>query len=362
MRKPTLYKCVICGKEYRRWNPNQRACSRPCGWKLAQKTCMDKYGVKVASMTVEASKKQQHTTNSRWLEVQGRGLHDVLEGSTEGSREIALNTFRKLLDSVNAEYSETTEVGGWHYDFQLGSTLVCVDDTFSHNDFALSSNISRYHLSATRNGNDNGYDVVHIFDWDDPIKIAMMFQPKKKIKAEDCIISEIDKLMRNSFLSAYHVNGPLQNNGVTYGLYYNDILVEILAAGPPRFQKKCSHEIFRICSDPEFEVIGGSKKLFDHFVSKHTPDSVIAYRDRAKLPVNMFPEIGMEFLRHNEPSTIWSKGIDHKSESVLCRVGYDALFGTSYGKSNNKQLMLDAGWLPVQDCGQSVYMYRKEEQ
>ena len=41
---------------------------------------------------------------------------------------------------------------------------------------------------------------------------------------------------------------------------------------------------------------------------------------------------------------------------MLNNLGYDKIFGTDYGKySNNEELMIKNGWLPVYDCGQLVF-------
>lgn len=55
---------------------------------------------------------------------------------------------------------------------------------------------------------------------------------------------------------------------------------------------------------------------------------------------------------------IWSKGNIRITDNLLRQRGYDQLFKTTYGKgTNNEQLMLNNGWLPIYDCGQSVYEY-----
>ena len=60
-----------------------------------------------------------------------------------------------------------------------------------------------------------------------------------------------------------------------------------------------------------------------------------------------------------DPAKVWSRGAEKITDNLLRQRGYDQLFKTSYGKgSSNEELMIRSGWLPVYDCGQSVYSYK----
>lgn len=52
------------------------------------------------------------------------------------------------------------------------------------------------------------------------------------------------------------------------------------------------------------------------------------------------------------------KSKKHITDNLLRQQGFDRLFGTSYGKgTSNEQLMLDAGFLEIYDCGQKKWRY-----
>ena len=69
----------------------------------------------------------------------------------------------------------------------------------------------------------------------------------------------------------------------------------------------------------------------------------------------------MKLVRQTPPQEIWSKHEEHVTANLLRQRGYDQLFKTNYGKgSDNEQLMLENGWLPVYDCGMKVFEYRNE--
>ena len=74
----------------------------------------------------------------------------------------------------------------------------------------------------------------------------------------------------------------------------------------------------------------------------------------------MYGRLGFTLHHTTEPNKVWSKGNDKVTNNLLLLRGYDQLFGTDYGKgTSNEQLMIEHGWLPVYDCGQNVYEWRK---
>ena len=69
----------------------------------------------------------------------------------------------------------------------------------------------------------------------------------------------------------------------------------------------------------------------------------------------------MIHYRDTKPNNIWSKGRRKITDNLLRQRGYDQLFNTSFGKgTSNEELMIKDNWLPVYDCGQGVFEYRKE--
>lgn len=95
------------------------------------------------------------------------------------------------------------------------------------------------------------------------------------------------------------------------------------------------------------------------------PKSVISYCDISKFNGNVYKRLGFDLLRQSQPNKIWnSRGGDrYITDNLLRQQGFDRLFGTMYGKgTDNEQLMLNQGWLPIYDCGQKVFIYKKEKE
>ncbi len=48
------------------------------------------------------------------------------------------------------------------------------------------------------------------------------------------------------------------------------------------------------------------------------------------------------------------------NESILIKYGIDNLLGTKYGNgTNNKELIIKEGYLPIHNCGNLIYKYIK---
>ena len=106
----------------------------------------------------------------------------------------------------------------------------------------------------------------------------------------------------------------------------------------------------------EIQVVGGASKLFKTFVNDFRPESIISYCNRAKFTGDVYRKLGFKQIRTNAPGEVWSKKDQYITDTLLRQRGFDQLFGTNYGiGTSNEELILEAGWKSIYDCGQSVY-------
>ena len=100
--------------------------------------------------------------------------------------------------------------------------------------------------------------------------------------------------------------------------------------------------------------------MFKYYIKNHNPASIISYCDRSKFSGRVYEELGFSLLKAGAPSLHWSNGKIHIRETMLLRLGFDKIFGTSYGKgSDNHELMIAHRFAEVYDCGQDSYAYRR---
>lgn len=278
------------------------------------------------------------------------------------------NTFASLLDQHGISYEREFTLGRYSYDFKVGDTLIEINPFATHNStwglFGKPKN-RNYHRDKTNYALDNDYQCICVWDWDDVNKILNLLEHKQSIYARNCDIRKIDSKEANSFLESYHIQGPCKGQTICIGLFYQDELVGLMTFGKPRYNHKYQYELLRLCYRTGYSVLGGSKKMISYFFKNYNPTSIISYCDRSKFSGRVYESIGFELKKVNTPSKHWfhPKLHQHITNNLLLQRGYDQLFGTSYGVgTSNEQLMVDAGFVEIYDCGQATYTYTKKEE
>lgn len=274
--------------------------------------------------------------------------------------------FYKVLDSHNINYIEEFPIGKYSYDVLLPDTktLIEINPTYTHNAIGnhWGSGLDKfYHRDKTNVGINNGYRVIHIWQWDDIDRILAMLKDKELIYARNCEVRVITQQTANEFLNTHHLQSSVTGQKICIGLYYENQLIEVMTFGTPRYNKKYQWELLRLATHCDYKVIGGASKLFSHFIKNNNPQSIISYCDRSKFTGDVYDRIGMKLDEVTEPNKIWSKSDMKITNNLLLSRGYDQLFNTDFGKgTSNEGLMLKDGWLPVYDCGQYRFIWRPE--
>ena len=376
--------CEICGKEFVNKTDLNAVICRSCKCKQTMK---ERYGVDNAFKSPEIQARIRSTLKAKYgvehpiqnQEIKKK-MMDTVEERYGVPYYVMTEEYQSHLFSTNQKFSDyLTSLGITHerefridtksYDFRISNTniLIEIDPTPSHNSlvniYSSKENLkpglhSKYHLEKTELANDNGFRCVHIFDWDDVDRIMKTITPPEYIVyARKCEVREIDSEDTDEFLSKYHVQGTVKGQIVKLGLFYDNRLVEVLTFGKPRYNKNYTWELLRLCSDTGYQIVGGASKLYQYARNNYHVDNVISYCDRSKFSGDVYLKLGMKLLRNSAPQEIWSKGSDHISANLLRQRGYDQLFNAHYGKgTSNEELLIEHGWLPVFDCGQSVYV------
>ena len=376
--------CTVCGKEFtNKTDPNAKVC-RSCKYRQTMK---ERYGVDNAFKSPEIQSRIRATLQEKYgvqYPIQNKDIKqkmmDTVEEKygvpyfvmTEEYQSHVFSTNQKFSDyltSLGIDHEREFRIGTKSYDFKLSDTniLIEVDPTPSHNSlvniYSPKEDVkpglhSKYHIEKTELAIAHGFRCIHIFDWDDVDKlIRTIIPPKYIIYARKCEIKEVESKEVDEFLSKYHLQGTVKGQIVRLGLFHEGKLVQILTFGKPRYNKNYTWELLRLCTDPEYKVIGGASKLYQYARKECHIDNVISYCDRSKFSGDVYLKLGMKLLRNSVPQEIWSKENKHISANLLRQRGFDQLFNADYGKgTSNEELMIQHGWLPVFDCGQGVYV------
>ena len=271
-----------------------------------------------------------------------------------------------LLKSLDIDFEQEYNLSDKKYDFKIGNILLEINPTYTHNstrgcgfnghyENPLDKN---YHLDKYKLAKENGFRCMQVFDWDDWNKIINLLCSKLYIYARNCEIREVSKKECDEFLNYFHLQNTCRGQIVRYGLYYNDELIQIMTFGKPRYNKNYEWELLRLCSKLNYSIIGGSERLWKHFLREQNPMNVISYCDNSKFSGEVYERLGMILKEAQQPSCNWSKGKEKITQNLLNQRGADQLIGTTYGKgTSNRDIMIENKWLEVYDCGQNVWIY-----
>ena len=273
--------------------------------------------------------------------------------------------FAELLDDNNITYEREFRCGKYSYDFKIGNNLVEINPTATHNTHFNPYGKNRiddmYHFNKSNIANVKGYNVIHVFDWDDIDKVVQLLRERETVYARKCEVRLVNEVDANKYLDTYHLQGTCRGQKFRLGLYYDNKLVSLMTFGKSRFNKNCEYELLRYCS--HYSVICGAEKLFKYFVDNYKPNSIVSYCDTSKFSGKVYDILGFKYVKTNSPRKHWysRKEKRHITDGLLLSQGYDRLFKENHGKgTSNEELILARGYLPVYDCGQSTYIWRSD--
>lgn len=382
--------CVICGKPipWLHKNDEKVTCSDKCLDIYLKKRNLERYGVDHPMKLPEVRAKQQKTMEERYgvkHALQSKALITKAENSnlerygtpyfcttdkcrdnlTENCNAISKinQSFAKRLDDLGLTTTFEYKLDNKYFDIAIEDTniLVEIDPTYTHSAVPthMCPGLDRYyHRDKSKLAECHDKHCIHIFDWDDWDQIIPILLPKTKLYARKCAIYRIKPQVGDKFLEENHLQGTCRGQMLYLGLVYEDELVQLMTFGKSRYNKNYDIELLRLCTKQGISVIGGASKLFKYATKMYELSSIISYCDAAKFDGTVYTKIGMKYHHATPPQEIWSKRSDKITANLLRQRGFDQLFGTNYGKgTDNNELMIEHGWLPVYDCGQKVFIY-----
>jgi possible homing endonuclease len=320
---------------------------------------LEKYGVERPAQSDEIKRKTIETNRKRYG-VDYTCL--VFSGKYKGNDSSYNRSFAKLLDDVGIVYEREFLLEKYSYDFKVGNTLIEINPTATHNThfnpYGKNRIDTNYHRDKSELARDSGYNVIHVFDWDDTDKVINLLKHRDTVYARNCDVRVVNDIDTNKYLDMYHLQGTCRWQKIRLGLYHNNQLVSLMTFGKSRFNKNCEYELLRYCS--HYNVVGGAEKLFKYFVDNYKPNSIVSYCDTSKFSGKVYDMLGFKIDTINSPSCHWYsvKENRHITDNLLRMQGYDRLFKESHGKgTSNEELILNRGYLPVYDCGQATYVW-----
>ena len=326
-----------------------------------RKTMQLRYGKEHASQVPEFKAKAISTNMDRYgvpYACQRKEARIGHRAESQPNRRIV-----RLFEESNLAFDREFPVGRFSYDFKVGNNLIEINPAATHNvDWSpfgnhISSIAKDYHLSKSNAAIAAGYRCIHIFDWDNVDAVMELLKPRQRVYARNCAVREVQREEATEFINKYHVQYDARAS-LRIGLYHDGELVSIMTFGKPRYNKKYEWELVRYCSKDN--IVGGAERLFNHFIRIKAPESVVSYCDRSKFSGNIYHILGFESIRISQPCAHWCQlGSGMRlTDNYVRSMGFDRIFGTSYGKgTSNAELLLAHGFVRVYDCGQETFAW-----
>lgn len=225
---------------------------------------------------------------------------------------------------------------------------------------------SKYHINKTKEANDAGIRLIHIFEneWEYKrdivlarLKHILGASQDSKVYARKCEIVEINSKVSAEFMESNHIQGNA-NASVHLGMYYLGVLVAVQTFCKSRFTKDCEWELLRYSSS--VPVIGGASRLFAYFVRKYNPKSIVSYSDIRWNTGSVYTKLGFRLSHISQPNYWYYKGKQlesrhkyqkHKLEDIL------PIFKEELSEAENMQAN---GYKRIYDCGNMVFKWSGE--
>lgn len=229
-----------------------------------------------------------------------------------------------------------------------------------------------YHIKKKKSVAAAGYNLIYIWedDWNDIVKQEIILSRirsklglSEKIFARKCDIKKLisgDELsIAKKFLENNHLHGYTPASDY-YGLFHKEELVELISIGKSRKligSKKDQHELIRLCSKKNVNVVGGFSKLLKYVMKDLSINELTSYIDLDWTDIfeNSYKSVGFSTIDITAPNYWWSKDglrynrLNFTKAKLITE-------GESIGKTEN-EIMKERGYVKLWGTGNLKVKY-----
>lgn len=310
-------KQTIIKRFWEKWLSNEKIS------KKKQDTCMKKYWVS-SPMKVEWIKnKAIETMNKRywWVWMWSVATREKIKKTnkekywveyqilTESAKRWAHTIssvnllWLKLLERFNPE--SEFQLWKYSYDIKIWDTLIDINPFPYHNTtwHPYWKQVDKnYHYERAKNAVNNWYNIINVFDRDDPYKIInnIYTWDKMDLDVDLCSCRKIEYERCNHFIDKWYMQKyDNKDNTIYYWLYsFDDKLILVMWFTQIDNDNR---ELSIACYNKLINIGDPLKVLFKHFVSLKSPDSIISYCDMSKYDWLIYKTLWFNFVERVEP-------------------------------------------------------------
>lgn len=231
-----------------------------------------------------------------------------------------------------------------------------------------------YHLNKLKLCNDKDIRLIQIFEdeWINKkdivksrLKNLLYSNKTNRIHARKCQIKEISSKQKNQFLNQYHLQGS-DKSSILLGAFYDDELVSVMTFSTGNISKgsKSITDIFelnRFCSNSDYHIPGIASKLFKHFISNYTFNTIYSYADLRWSDGNLYSQLGFELDSVTKPN-YWYIVNNKRMHRFNFRKSSLKEYGWYSDDLTEFQITDLEGIHRIWDCGNLKFTYKKQFQ
>jgi endogenous inhibitor of DNA gyrase (YacG/DUF329 family) len=187
------------------------------------------------------------------------------------------------------------------------------------------------------------------------------------VYGRNTVIKSIDSKTANRFFRLTHIQGYVPAK-INLGLFHENKLISCMSFGKSRYNKNYQWEMLRFSNDLNTRVVGGSSKLFKHFVKMVNCQSVVSYADKRWSEGKMYSQLGFREMKDSTPNYYYFSVIGGTKDkyklyhrSTFQKHKLSKLLDSFDPTKTEYQNMLDHGYDRIWDCGNKVFVWHANE-
>lgn len=288
------------------------------------------------------------------------GFRKPYESSAEKSIENFLNEL-----NVNFKKRSKTVIPPLELDFYVEDLKLAIEycGLYWHGE-GIGKN-KNYHLEKLEKCNEFGIRLITIFEdeWLEKnnicksrIKSALKLSDKG-VGARSLHITEIESRIAAEFLTRFHVQGKAQSKW-RFGAYLGDNLVAVMTFSKSRISLGGSGteiELTRFATDGK-SYPGVASRLFNAFVKKYNPSTVISYCDKRWGTGKVYNILGFKNIGETKPN-YWYFKSQKRHHRFSFRKSKLLFFSNYSSNKTERQIMVEQRYDRIWDCGHSKWVW-----
>lgn len=279
---------------------------------------------------------------------------------------------QKYLDSHNIKYSEKCWgiISPYELDFFIPDRKVAIEchGLYYHSEKMMDKDRHKIKSDLCEM---KGINLIQIFEdeinnkWEIvESRLNNILQlTTTKIYARECIVKSVSWSDAEEFLNKNHIQGN-STSSVRYGLYFKDELVSLMTFVKPRMgigsgkTRGFDYELVRFCNKLKCSIVGGSSRLFTHFIrNEGVGKKIMSYADKRWSIGNLYTTLGFKYIRETSPNYWITKGNRRWNRMNFTKTKLKESFDNYDPNKTEREILSEKSYQRIWDAGSKIFLY-----